>query len=206
MTVIKQDISCIVLAGGKNSRMGKQKIFLRLGESTILESQIGLLREIFEEMIIVTNTPDAFQKVDSKVIRDIVSGRGPIGGLYSGLSVSSNIHNFLVACDMPFINLELIQYMINQIEEHDIVIPISSQGLEALFAIYSINCLENIMQQVELGNFKLVDILQSHRVRYISREEIHDFDPEEHSFFNINTPGDYEEAKKIWQKSLEHKN
>jgi molybdopterin-guanine dinucleotide biosynthesis protein A len=52
----------------------------------------------------------------------------------------------------------------------------------------------------------LVDILQSHRVRYISREEIHDFDPEEHSFFNINTPGDYEEAKKIWQKSLEHKN
>jgi molybdopterin-guanine dinucleotide biosynthesis protein A len=201
MTVVKQDISCIVLAGGKNSRMGRQKIFLRLGESTILESQIDLLREIFEEIIIVTNTPDAFQKVDTKVIRDIISGHGPIGGLYSGLAVSSNIHNFLIACDMPFINVELIHYMINQIDEHDIVIPKSSQGVETLFAIYSLNCLESIVQQIELGNFKLRDILHIHNVRYVSQEEIHDFDPEEHSFFNINTPGDYEVAKKIWQKS-----
>ena len=102
---------------------------------------------------------------------------------------------------MPFINVELIRYMINQIEEHDIVIPLSSQGVETLFAIYSLNCLESIVQQSELGNFKLRDILHIHNVRYVSQEEIHDFDPEEHSFFNINTPEDYEVAKKIWQKS-----
>ncbi len=201
MIDIKQDISCIILAGGKNSRMGKQKIFLRFGESSILELQTFLLRQIFEEIIVVTNTPNAYQTDDTKIIRDIISECGPIGGLYSGLSVSSNIHSFLIACDMPFINIELIRYMVRQIEDHDIVIPVSSRGMETLFAIYSLNCLESIVKQIELGNFKLKDILHIHNVRYIFQEEIHDFDPEEYSFFNINTPGDYDLAKRLWQKS-----
>ncbi|MFQ6108344.1 MAG: molybdenum cofactor guanylyltransferase [Candidatus Aminicenantales bacterium] len=199
MTHARGDISCIILAGGRNSRMGKQKAILRLGGKTIAESQVKKLSGTFGEIIIVTNTPDAFQNVKAKIIRDILPNRGPIGGLYSGLSVSSNIHNFLVACDMPFINVKLIRYMINRIEENDIIIPLSSQGLETLYAIYSINCLESIMKQIDSGHFRLADILNFHKVRYITKKEIHEFDPQEISFFNINTPQDYEEAKNIWK-------
>ena len=200
MTAVKQEISCIVLAGGQSNRMGKQKAWLSIGGSAIIETQLDLLMEIFAEIIIVTNALDAFRNIDAKIIRDLIPDRGPLGGLYSGLAVSSNTQNFLVGCDMPFVNKELIQFMISQIEENDIVIPETLMGLETLFAFYSINCFESIRFNVELGKLKLADILESHKVRYISPKEIHAFDPDELSVVNINTPKDYEEAKNLWQK------
>ncbi len=99
---------------------------------------------------------------------------------------------------MPFVNLELVKYMIAQIGENDIVIPLSSRGIETFFAIYSFDCLETIRRQIESQNLILYEILHFHKVRYISQEEIVKFDPQELSFFNVNNPGDFEEAKKIW--------
>jgi len=133
-------------------------------------------------------------------VTDIIPDPGPLGGLYSGLAVSSNIHSFLIACDMPFINLKLIEFMIKQLGENDIVVPRSSQGIETLFAFYSFNCLETIKRQIECRNLRLLDILNFHKVRYISQEEVEKFDPKEFSFFNVNSPKDYEEALKIWLK------
>ena len=101
---------------------------------------------------------------------------------------------------MPFINLQLIDYMIKQIGENDIVIPLSSKGIETLFAVYSLNCLETIRRQIDFRNLKLLDILNFFKVRYISQEEIEKFDPKESSFFNVNSHKDYKEALKIWLK------
>lgn len=200
MVTLKQQLSCIILAGGKNARMGREKASLRIGERTIIEEQRDTLAKIFEEIIIVTNALDNFGNIKAKVVNDIVPDSGPLGGLYSGLAVSSNIQSFLIGCDMPFVNLNLIEYMIQQIEENDIVIPTSSGGVETLFAIYSINCLETIRRQIELRSLKLLDILDFHKVRYISQEEVDRFDPNEVAFFNVNSPKEYEEALKIWTK------
>ena len=82
----------------------------------------------------------------------------------------------------------------------EIIIPLSSKGIETLFAIYSINCLETIRRQIELRNLKLLDILKFHKIGYISLEEVEKFDPKQFSFFNVNNPKDYEEALKIWLK------
>ena len=131
---------------------------------------------------------------------DIIPDLGPLGGLNSGLAVSSNIHSFFIACDMPFINLKLIKFMIKQLGENDIVVPRSSQGVETLFAFYSLNCLKTIKRHIEFRNLRLLDILNFHKVRHISREEVGKFDPKEFSFFNVNSPRDYEEALKIWLK------
>jgi molybdopterin-guanine dinucleotide biosynthesis protein A len=196
----KHQASCIILAGGKDTRMGQEKAFLKIGKKTIIEEQKKALSKIFEEIIIVTNTLKSFKNVNAKVIKDVIPDVGPLGGLYSGLTVSSNIHSFLIACDMPFIDLQLIDYMIKQIGENDIVIPLSSKGIETLFAVYSLNCLETIRQQIEFRNLKLLDILNFFKVRYISQEEVEKFDPKEFSFFNVNSPKDYEEALKIWLK------
>jgi molybdopterin-guanine dinucleotide biosynthesis protein A len=196
----KQQVSCIILAGGKNARMGREKAYLRIGERTIIEEQRDALGRIFDEIIIVANTQDYFKNIDAKVVTDIIPDSGPLGGLYSGLAVSSNIHSFLIACDMPFINLELIDYMLKQIGENDIVIPLSSKGVETLFAIYSLNCLETIRRQIEFRKLKLLDILNYFKVRHISQEEVEKFDPNEFSFFNVNRPKDYEKALKIWLK------
>jgi len=196
----EHSVSCIILAGGKNARMGQEKAFLRIGERTIIEEQKDTLSKIFDEIIIVAKTQDYFKNIDTKVVTDIIPDSGPLGGLYSGLAVSSNIHSFLIGCDMPFINLELIEYMVKRIGENDIIIPLSSNGIETLFAIYSINCMENIRRQIELRNLKLLDILKFHKIRYISQEEVEKFDPKQFSFFNVNNPKDYEEALKIWLK------
>lgn len=196
----KRQVSCVILAGGKSSRIGQEKAFLKIGERTIIEEQMSTLYNIFDEIIIVTNNRNSFKNMDTKVVTDIVPDSGPLGGLYSGLSVSSNIHSFLIGCDMPFINLELIKYMIENIGENDIIIPLSTKGKETLFAIYSLNCLETIRQQIELRNLKLLDILKFHKVRYIPHEEIEKFDPKESSFFNVNSPKDYEKALRIWLK------
>jgi len=200
MLETQRQISCIILAGGKNARMGREKAYLRIGERTIIEEQSDTLGRIFDEIIIVANSQNYFKNIDAKVVTDIIPDSGPLGGLYSGLAVSSNIHSFLIACDMPFINLELIDYMIKQIGENDIVIPLSSKGIETLFAVYSLNCLETIRRQIEFRNLKLLDILNFFKVRYISQEEVEKFDPKEFSFFNVNSQKDYEEALKIWLK------
>ncbi len=180
--------------------MGREKAYLKIGERTIIEEQSDTLGRIFDEIIIVANSQNYFKNIDVKVVTDIIPDSGPLGGLYSGLAVSSNIHSFLIACDMPFINLQLIDYMIKQIGENDIVIPLSSKGIETLFAIYSLNCLETIKRQIEFRKLKLLDILSFFKVRYISQEEIEKFDPKESSFFNVNSPKDYEEALQIWLK------
>ena len=148
----------------------------------------------------MANSLKSFRNFKAKVVKDIIPESGPLGGLYSGLAVSSNIHNFLIGCDMPFINRGLLKYMLNKIEDNDIVIPHSKRGIETLFAVYSINCLETIRKQIKLNNLKLTSILKYHRVRYISPQEISVFDPDEFSFFNINTAEDYERAQKLWLK------
>jgi len=200
MASLKHEISCIILAGGENSRIGKDKAFLQCGERTFIEEQVFTLRNIFEEIIIVTNNRNKFKDMNVKVVTDIVPHSGPLGGLYTGLAVSSNIHCFVIGCDMPLINLELIKFMIDNINENDIIIPLSSRGKETLFAIYSINCLETIKKQLELKNLKLIDILKYHKVRYMSEKEIIKFDPEEYSFFNVNNPNDYEKVLTLWTK------
>lgn len=200
MKNLKQRVSCIILAGGRSARIGQEKAFLRIGERTIIEEQTSTLSKIFTEIIITTNNRKSFKKIDTKVVTDIVPDAGPLGGLYSGLAASSNIHCFVIGCDMPFINLELIKYMIEKIEENDIIIPLSTRGKEVLFAIYSVNCRETIRQQIELRNLKLLDILSFHKVKYISCEEIEMFDPKELCFFNVNSPNDYDKALRIWSK------
>ncbi len=180
--------------------MGQEKAYLRIGERTIIEEQRDILGRIFDEIIVVAKTQNNFKNIDAKVVTDIIPDLGPLGGLYSGLAVSSNIHSFLIACDMPFINLELIDYMIKQIGENDIVVPLSSNGIETLFAVYSLNCMETIWRQIEFRNLRLQDILNFFKVRYISQEEVEKFDPKEFSFFNVNNLKDYEEALRIWLK------
>ncbi len=196
----RPSLSCIILAGGENSRIGQEKALLKIGERTFIEEQVSSLKKIFKEIIIVTNNRRNFKDMDAKVVTDIVPHSGPLGGLYTGLAVSSNIHCFVIGCDMPLINLELIKFMVDNINENDIIIPLTSRGKETLFAIYSINCLETIKQQIELKNLKLIDILKYHKVRYISQKEIEKYDHEGFSFFNVNILKDYEEVLRLWTK------
>jgi molybdopterin-guanine dinucleotide biosynthesis protein A len=184
----------IILAGGENRRMGRDKAFLKLDGLPLIEHVLGTLRGIFSKTIIVTNTPSAYASYDTVVITDAVDKRGPLTGIYTGLLHSTDEYNFIVACDMPFLNPDLIRYMAGLVQGQDIVIPKVSDRVEPLHAIYSKGLLPLIETRLRQDARQIQGILGDARVLYVTETEVVRYDPEIRSFENLNTPEEYKEA------------
>lgn len=190
-------MTAIILAGGKATRMGcADKAFLRLGREMLIKRQLRLIRKLFKKIIIVTNSPQRYRNLNGvRIVTDLIPNRGPLGGIYSGLQASEDDYNFVLACDMPFINLDLISYMLKKIKGFDIVIPRYNRKFEPLYAVYSRNCIKPIENGLSRKNLKITRFLQYVKVRIISKKEITQFDLNGISFVNINTPNDYRRLK-----------
>lgn len=187
----------IILAGGKNTRIGQDKSFLKVGNRTIIERTVSILSKIFNEIIIISNTPEPYRSFGLKIYSDIIPEKNSLGGIYTGLSVSSSRHNFFVACDMPFLNENLIKYMTESINDSDIVIPKTKKGYEPLHAIYSKSCIPFIKKQIEKNQLKILDFFPSVTVREIETKEIDVCGPEHAAFLNLNTQQDLLDAQAI---------
>jgi len=196
-------ISSILLAGGKSSRMGKDKARLRLdGRLMILQSIARKLLTISDEVIIATDGR-RYEDLDAGVkwVDDVYPGAGSLVGLYSGLREAKSDYALVVACDMPFLNLDLLHCMIALPRDYDILAPKIDTRAEPLHAIYSKNCLEPARKLLEAGHKKITDVFPEVRVRYLSPEVIERYDPKHRSFFNINSPNQLAEARAIIKKS-----
>ena len=196
-------ISSILLAGGKSSRMGKDKARLKLdGRLMVLQGIARKLLTISDEVIVATDGR-RYKNLNVRVkwVDDVYPGAGSLVGLYSGLKEASSDYALVVACDMPFLNLELLRYMIALPRDYDILTPRLGDKIEPLHAIYSRNCLPAIARLLEAGHKKIVDLFSKVRVRYLSQEVVERYDPEHHSFFNINTPDQLAEARAIIEES-----
>ncbi|MCK4326832.1 molybdenum cofactor guanylyltransferase [bacterium] len=191
-------MTAVILAGGENKRTGLNKALLKLNGQSLMETIIGKLRNLFKEVIIVSSYPREYEHLNLKVVKDLIPQKGPLGGIYSGLSFSKSSHSFVVACDMPFINPDLIRYMKVRIDDSDVLIPKTREGYEPLHAFYSKNCLDVIRKQLDSeASLKIVDFFDQVNVKYIEEEEVRKFDPDGLSFFNINTSGDLNKARQI---------
>lgn len=194
----------IILAGGKNSRIGTEKAFLEAQEGQLLIDNILYhFRRIFPDIIIVTNNPKAYLKFKVKVAEDLIKDKGPLGGIFSGLCFSNNELNFVVACDMPFINSDLIRYILKKPKEYDVVVPKIRGKAESLFARYSKTALPTIFSNLMKSQLKIQEVLKKLNVLKIDLEEIERFDPEGLSFFNINTKEDFEKARTLFLERLQ---
>jgi molybdenum cofactor guanylyltransferase len=186
---IKKDITGIILAGGKNSRMGLNKAFLKIDGIRLVEKTLNVYRQIFTEIIIVTNDPIAYiEFADAIIITDIHTGKGPLGGIYTGLFYANNSHAFISACDMPFLNKDFILYLIEQIGKYDIVVPKPPEGFQALHAIYSRNCLFAIKRMIDADELKISKLYKEARLLSITDEIIKPYQKDGNFFLNINTP------------------
>lgn len=194
---VGQPISCIVLAGGEGKRLGTDKAFLKIDNRVLIEEIVEKMAHIGEEVIIVTNSPHKYGYLQTRLVSDVYPGKGALGGIYSGLRAAHNDYGLVVACDMPFLNLNLLRYMILLSPGHDVVIPRVSGLTEPLHAIYSKDCLQPMERLLSAGGLRIVDFFPEVRVRYVEEEEIRLFDPQCLSFFNINTPKDLEKAKRL---------
>jgi len=193
----RRPISCIVLAGGEGKRLATDKAFLRIGGRVLIEGIVEKMARIGDEVIIVTNSPQKYGHLEARLVGDIYPGKGSLGGIYSGLRAARSEYGLVVACDMPFLDLRLLRYMILLSPGQDVVIPRVGELTEPLHAIYSRRCLQPIERVLAAGSLKIIDFFPEVRVRYIEEQEIKLFDPQCLSFFNINTPADLQKARNL---------
>ncbi len=195
-------ITIIILAGGKSSRIGlnKDKGKMKLMGVNLIDrviNNITIIEGFYKNDIIIVGPKDKYPDYKS-VFEDIYPGKGPIGGIFTGLQASKTLYNLVIGCDMPFINPKLIHYMIKNINNYDAVIPSHSQGLfEPLCAIYSKNCLEIMENNIKMGKLSVRCIFPFLKIRLIEEEEIKRYDPSLHSFFNINFKNDFTRAEEL---------
>lgn len=188
-------ITPLILAGGESRRMGTNKSFVSLAGKPMIEVVTAKIKEIFSlPPMLITNSPQLYSYLGLKMVEDIIKGKGPLGGIHAGLSNSPSQFNFIFGCDMPFLNRDLIQYMIKQIGEEDLIIPRHGVCLEPLHAIYSKNCLASIEEILNKGALKIQSFFPQVKIHYIEEREIQQFEPHLKCFSNINTRQDLEDA------------
>jgi molybdopterin-guanine dinucleotide biosynthesis protein A len=195
------DISCIVLAGGKSTRLGHDKILEQFGDTSLLELVISRINPLGKEIIIVTAKERTFTQLASrpkiKIVSDIFPGQGSLGGIYTGLVNSNSFYNLVVAADMPFLNVNLLRSMIEMADGYDFVLPRVNGLFEPLHAVYSRNCIPPIERILNQGKKVIIELFNYVRVRYVGTDEVDRFDPQHLSFFNINTPQELERARRL---------
>jgi len=184
----------IVLSGGENKRMGKDKAFLTIAGIPMIEHVLKALRNATDRVIIVTNSPQAYASYDATVVTDASAKRGPLTGIYTGLLHSADEYNIVVACDMPFLNASLLSYMAGLVGDYDVVVPKVGEYIEPLHAIYRKQLLPVMEKRIQRDARQIRGVFSEVRVRYVTESEIDRFDPKRRSFKNLNTPEEYKEA------------
>jgi molybdopterin-guanine dinucleotide biosynthesis protein A len=196
---------CIVLAGGKSSRLGLDKAWVELGGQTLLQRAVNNLEFLGKDIVIVAAPGQRLPCLTStsklKIVRDITSGKGPLVGLYTGLCAMEDNFGFALACDMPFVNRALVREMARMAPAYDVVIPRRKQGLDPLHAVYNKSCTRQMETLLNLGRYKIDNLLEMVAVRYLEEEEMKPFDPRGLSLFNINTPADLVRAGELLKES-----
>lgn len=183
-----------ILAGGKSQRMGRSKPFVELGGRPLISWVLDSLRPVCREVFIVADRTEPFDRLGYRVVRDCIADCGPMGGIYTALSSTSEREVFVTACDTPFLKPEVVRYLASQVEGYEIVVPQLPEGLHPLQAVYTRSCLPRMHEFLMTGRLSLIDFIQECIVRLVSDQEIRSFDPKGMSFLNINTPKDLERA------------
>lgn len=178
----------VILSGGKSIRMGENKAFIQIEGVPIIRRIYDLFKQLFQEVIIVTDQKDLFSNFDSRICSDLIPGKGALGGLYTGIFFSSFQHSFCVACDMPFIRKSLVQYLIENIDDADVIVPRTKDGLQPLHAIYSKHCIDPIRKLIDAGRSKIIDLYCQVNVKIVDEKDFLCLDPGRESFINVNTP------------------
>jgi molybdopterin-guanine dinucleotide biosynthesis protein A len=188
----------IILSGGKSSRMGANKAFLHVGGERLIDRTVRIFKEIFPEVILVTNSPLDYLDQDCTIATDIIKGKGPLGGIYTGLFHASHERIFMAACDMPFLNRAFIKYMMNHCADFDIVVPELPDGLQPLHAIYSRRCLPAIKRLIDKDQLKITGFYKGLKKLTIPEDVTKRFDPKGMMFINVNTEEDLERISSLF--------
>jgi molybdopterin-guanine dinucleotide biosynthesis protein A len=189
-----KDITGVILSGGKSSRYGENKALVRFQGMTIIERVIRVMTSVFHQTVLIANDSKEYADLKLPIYQDIIKGIGPIGGIFTALESISDPAGFIVACDMPFLNPDLIRYMVARKDDYDAVIPRIDWKIESLHALYDRDCLPAVRDNINRGIYQPLQFQSKIRTLYIEEAEIRKVDPELRAFYNINRPQELREA------------
>jgi molybdopterin-guanine dinucleotide biosynthesis protein A len=193
-------MTSIILAGGKSLRLGQSKFLVTIGGKSLIQWVVDRLTVLSTEIIIATAHGQAIPCSSAARIRmvaDIYPGKGPLGGIYSGLIASSSARAIVVGCDTPFLSAGLLEHMTQTSPAFDVVVPRIKDKVEPLCAVYSKNCVAHIQELLRQDALRIIELFPMVKVRYVEEDEIDSFDPEHLSFFNVNTQADLHKARRL---------
>jgi molybdopterin-guanine dinucleotide biosynthesis protein A len=184
----------VVLAGGRNSRMGRDKASLPWQDSDFLQVILKNLDKVCDELIVVTNTERPATLPNVRYVTDIIPHCGPLSGIHAGLVHASSEYAFVTACDMPYLSPAAANYIMAQSLGWDVVAPGSADFYEPLFACYAKSCIAAIESLLNSNNRKTQALFPLLRCKLIPLEELKRFDSQLRLLRNINSPSDYQSA------------
>ncbi len=192
--------SVAIQAGGESRRMGQDKALLPFLGATLIERVINRVAPLGDELLITTNQPQEYKDFKYPLFRDILPGTGALGGLFTALSVARFPIVIVVACDMPFVNVDILRESIKKLQSSkvDVVIPKTTKGYEPFHAVYRREtCLPAIQSTLGSGERRLISWFSKVNITPIPESELLLHDPQRIAFRNLNTREDFLKAEEL---------
>jgi len=189
------EVTGIILAGGKSSRMGTEKGLVHLCGKPLISFAISALSKVCNH-IIISSSSEAYMTFGYQVVADEFPGIGPLGGIFSTLRQSRTEHNLVLSCDMPFVTHETLAFILQHSVGYEISVPWHRNcQYEPLCAFYHLSVLNRIDDFIQQKKYKLVDLINSSKVNKLIISDKSVFFKEE-VFFNVNSATDLTEAER----------
>ncbi len=192
------EVTGIILAGGKSSRMGTDKGLQALAGKPLIAYAIHALSALCKN-VIISSSSDAYQSFGYKVVADEFPGIGPMGGIYSALRQSKTSNNLVLSCDLPFVSPGLLSYILSKASGFQVAVPWQgNQHYEPLCAFYDLSVLEPMTEFISNGNYKLPDLFGEIVINKLNINNDLDF-YNDSLFINVNSKHDLVAAENLMQ-------
>ena len=179
--------------------MGSPKALLPFDDEPLIVHLVRRLQPLFRDIIVVAAPGQALPSMPVTLVHDDVAYQGPVGGIFYGLQAVRDEAAFVTSCDSAFVAPALISHLVSQITEWDVVVPRWDGRLQPLFAVYRRTVVPLLAGQLARQELRPVFLFDQVRTRIVEEREIRRFDPDGSSFFNMNAPGDYQDALARWR-------
>jgi molybdopterin-guanine dinucleotide biosynthesis protein A len=193
----------IVLAGGKSTRLGRDKASEILLDRSLLQRAIDCLDGVVDEIIVVKarqqSLPATISNTLVQVVEDAYPGTGPLGGIYTGLIAAEAPAAVAVACDMPLLQPALLAELLRLLPGHDLVAPIKEALPEPLCAAYAKSCIDPVRRKLEAGEYKASAYFDEVDALLLEPRVWQQFDPNGLSFLNVNREEDLDRVRHVLQ-------
>jgi len=166
------DFTCAILAGGKSTRLGRDKATLKVFDKALIQQVYEKAEHVFKDIVIVSNHHDRFFGIDVPIVRDILPIPSSIVGIASALLFANTPYVFVLACDMPFVSVQSIEYVLNKVNGEDIIIPRTEKGFESLHAVYNRSCISTMITRIGLQRLKISDLFPFFIVREVEENQV----------------------------------